>query len=210
MEEFKSGAKRSERKPRYDLIPKVALDRLANRFTGELIHGIPQYPGDPVANQSKPTGGALKYGECNWEKGLPTSDVINHIYDHLTSYVNIFRENLKTWKGDMNLVVKGMKHHSVSEDDLAAAMWGLVVLMHQEDSNRMYHDDKYTIFYNQNEAEQPAKNIINSDYIKELENKIEFLIKENFKLSERLNDYESRRTTRKKNQSNRGLKRTKR
>lgn len=137
METFNSGAKRSERKFRYDLIPKVALDRLAKRFTGEVIG---PHEGDKWA-----TGGALKYGECNWEKGLPTSDVINHIYDHLSNYVDAFRNGLKRFNGDMNYVLKGMNHHTSKDDDLAGAMWGLVVLMHQE-ATGMFHDDNFTVF----------------------------------------------------------------
>jgi len=52
MHQFPTGAKRSQKMPRYDLIPKCALDRLAQRFTGDIINNIP-------------SGGALKYGEGN-------------------------------------------------------------------------------------------------------------------------------------------------
>lgn len=62
---FSSGAKSSGTKPRYDLIPTWALQRIARRF--EL--------------------GAAKYGVDNWKKGLGDRefilDRINHAIDHL-------------------------------------------------------------------------------------------------------------------------------
>lgn len=139
MEKFNTGAVRSSRMPRYDLIPRVALERLAKRFTGELVYDT------EGLGISKPTGGALKYGECNWEKGLPTSDVINHIFDHLTRWVNTFRENLKHYNGDMLLVRRSMLELTKNDDELAGAMWGLVVLMYQEDSG-MFHDENFKVF----------------------------------------------------------------
>jgi hypothetical protein len=78
-EEFFSGAKRSVRMPRYDLIPFVALQRLAERYTGSMVNG-------------EPDGGALKYGESNWKKGLPSSDVINHIIHHLSRWNEKFQQ----------------------------------------------------------------------------------------------------------------------
>ena len=132
MHEFKTGAKRSEVKPRYDLIPKSFLERVAKRLTGEV---------------TKDKGGAFQYGECNWEKGLATSDVINHNYDHLSSYANYFREMLKISNGDMSQVVSGMQSLSRNEDHLAGIACGLIFLMHQEDEGRMYHDDRFTVFH---------------------------------------------------------------
>ena len=61
MHTFPSGARRSELKPRYDLIPSGPLRRLADRYTL----------------------GANLYGDYNWQKGMPLSDTFNHILDHL-------------------------------------------------------------------------------------------------------------------------------
>jgi hypothetical protein len=60
---FSSGAARSERKPRYDLIPGVALRRLANRYRL----------------------GAKRFGDNNWKKGGAdfVEDVPNHVIEHL-------------------------------------------------------------------------------------------------------------------------------
>lgn len=62
---FTSGATSSGRKPRYDLIPTWALERIARRF--EL--------------------GAEKYGVDNWQQGLRDRefifDRINHAIEHL-------------------------------------------------------------------------------------------------------------------------------
>ena len=139
MQTFDTGAKRSSRMPRYDLIPKVAIDRLAERFTGHYGY------------QDIPEGGALKYGEGNWEKGLPTSDVINHAINHLTRYQDAFRQALTrgihngyTGQELMSQVMIAMHIHTRNDDDLAAVMWGCSVLMTQEITG-MFHDDKFKL-----------------------------------------------------------------
>jgi len=127
---FGTGAVRSSTEPRYDLIPYIALDRIAKRFTGSI-------------GPEGPTGGAFKYGEGNWEKGLPTSDVINHTIEHILNWSDAFRESLKNNKGDMNQVWYEMRRHSQEDDDLAGAAFGLIVLMYQE-ANEFFHDDRFT------------------------------------------------------------------
>lgn len=104
MIEFPSGAKRDEVKPRYDLIESCALRRLAERCTL----------------------GAKKYGDYNWQKGLPPSDVFNHVIDHLLLY----REKLGVPDGLH--AIEGLK----SDDDLAGAMWGIMVLMWQQEQGQ--------------------------------------------------------------------------
>lgn len=99
QETFKSGAKRdrmvagskdSIHVARYDLITPVGLRRLAETY-GE---------------------GAEKYGENNWKKGLPMSNVLNHALAHIVTYLS----------GDR------------TEDHLAHAAWGLFAAMHFEKS----------------------------------------------------------------------------
>lgn len=67
---FKSGAKSSAGAPRYDLIDRNFLRRLATRL-GE---------------------GAAKYGDNNWQTGLHDAeyrrDRYNHLVDHLTAFNN--------------------------------------------------------------------------------------------------------------------------
>lgn len=70
METFASGAQRSEKKPRFDLIPTVALERLAARL--QL--------------------GAETYSEYQWQKGLPPEDTLNHILAHLLHWRDVWRE----------------------------------------------------------------------------------------------------------------------
>lgn len=69
---FSNGAKRSELKSRYDLLPQGPLKRIAKRF--EI---------------------GLKYGEFNYMKGLPFDDTFNHIMDHLESYKERRKEYLR-------------------------------------------------------------------------------------------------------------------
>jgi len=65
---FSSGAKSSEERPRYDLIPREALQRYAERC------GL----------------GARLHGDDNWKKGIADPayqrDRLNHLWDHLTRY----------------------------------------------------------------------------------------------------------------------------
>lgn len=139
---FGTGAKRSSTMPRYDLIPHDPLRRIAQRFTGQLI--VSPHGGDfaAAAKAQSATGGALKYGECNWEKGMPTSDTVNHTVEHIMRWADAFREALKHHKGDMSKVREWMQTHSQAEDDLAGAAFGLIVLMQQENTG-MFHDDRF-------------------------------------------------------------------
>ncbi len=92
---FDSGAVRNSdvagdtdplRPARYDLLDPAALRRWA-MTCGE---------------------GALKYGDHNWEKGIPLSVLLNHLLAHLVSYM----------QGDR------------SEDHLGHALWNLAALIH--------------------------------------------------------------------------------
>lgn len=76
-------------KGRFDLIPPSALQRLARRYEF----------------------GSAKYGDRNWEKGLPLSRLIDSCFRHLVCYL----------RGD------------TSEDHLAAVAWNVFALMEFED-----------------------------------------------------------------------------
>jgi len=127
---FATKAVRSSKMPRFDLIPSCALIRLAKRATGHI---------DSFGNK---IGGALQYGECNWMKGLPTSDVYNHIMNHLIKYGNELNNALNLYGDDMDNIRLYMRNVTNKDDELAGAMWGLMVLMFQEDTI-MFHDDMY-------------------------------------------------------------------
>ena len=66
LKEFESGAVRSADSDhaRYDLIPYAGLELLGRT----LKHG------------------ADRYGEFNWQKGIPQSDLINHAMQHLVKW----------------------------------------------------------------------------------------------------------------------------
>jgi hypothetical protein len=93
--QFETGARRSEKiEARYDLIPEGPLRRLALRY------GL----------------GAKNYGDNNWKKGLPFSDVYNHIIDHLNHVKAAIESGV-----------------DLTDDELAGAAWGTFALMFFQD-----------------------------------------------------------------------------
>lgn len=90
MKEFPTGAKRGTEadRERWDLIPILGLIRLARTCAD----------------------GADKYGEGNWLKGIPVSDLLNHAIRHIYLYL----------AGDR------------TEDHLAHAAWNLLAACHME------------------------------------------------------------------------------
>lgn len=90
-QEFETGAMRDARegKGRYDLLPPTAIRRLA------LIY----------------EKGAQKYGERNWEKGMPVSRFLDSALRHIAEHIEGYRD----------------------EDHLAQAMWNIAGAMHMED-----------------------------------------------------------------------------
>lgn len=89
--EFESGAVRDMQtgKGRCDLLPAAALLRLAKHFEK----------------------GALKYGDRNWEKGIPLWSFIDSAMRHLLKYMD----------------------GQTDEDHLCAAAWNLLCAMWTED-----------------------------------------------------------------------------
>lgn len=150
---FSSGARRSVRKPRFDLLLacRNALRRISDRF--EM---------------------GLKYGEHNYKKGLEFDDTVNHIFDHLESYVErrkryfelkengnlaaeyeaeVFKAASASQGASSSaiLVPKGttsnisaeptledwMRTTETDGDDLAAAAWGMIVMMELETRGKL-------------------------------------------------------------------------
>lgn len=93
MVEFKSGAKRGANALRFDLLPVEGLRRLAKRYTG----------------------GAERYGEGNWKKGLKDPEYIAQFKAHMLAHIVDYLEN-------------GCK----DDDNLAAVAWGAFALMEVE------------------------------------------------------------------------------
>lgn len=87
---FSSGAIRSSdaEETRYDLISPIGLEAVA-RTCAE---------------------GAAKYGDWNWERGMPVHDLLNHALRHIYQYL----------AGDR------------SEDHLPHAAWGLLAAIHSQ------------------------------------------------------------------------------
>jgi hypothetical protein len=89
---FSSGAVRSSdaANVRFDLITPIGLRRLAETCAE----------------------GAQRYGDHNWEKGIPASVMLNHALRHIALYL----------AGD------------ASEDHLAHAAWNLLAVCHFEEA----------------------------------------------------------------------------
>ena len=94
VKQFSTGAVRGTdcQGVRYDLISPVAMRRLAAVYAE----------------------GCAKYGPDNWLKGIPASDLINHLSEHLAAWRS----------GDR------------SEDHLGHAMWNLATLIHFEETRQ--------------------------------------------------------------------------
>lgn len=89
---FETGAVRSgdANSVRYDLITPIGLRRVAEAYKE----------------------GSVKYGDYNWEKGMPVSDLLNHAIRHIYLFLG----------GDR------------SEDHLGHAAWGLLAACHSQES----------------------------------------------------------------------------
>lgn len=90
---FKSGAVRSSdtQEVRYDLVSPIGLEAVA-RACAE---------------------GAEKYGDYNWEKGMPVNDLLNHVLRHINLFLSGDRE----------------------DDHLGHAAWGCMAAVH---SNKLW------------------------------------------------------------------------
>lgn len=93
-EEYATGARRDiqDGKPRYDLIPPLALHRVAALYAR----------------------GAKKYGESNWEKGIPAKRMVASMLRHAYQYQMGERD----------------------EDHLAAVVFNAMGIMHFEEVGR--------------------------------------------------------------------------
>ena len=93
-DEYATGATRDKRagKGRYDLITPFMLERLAGVYER----------------------GAVNHGDRNWEKGIPTSRLVDSAMRH----INQFREGLR------------------DEDHIAQAIWNLACIIHFEELKR--------------------------------------------------------------------------
>lgn len=117
-EDFSTGARRDiqDGKPRFELIPAQWLQELANELPGEPDARLDLVPIRPLLRVAALYGrGAKKYGEGNYQKGIPFKRVIASLLRHVYSWV-IGQE---TGKED-------------GEDHLAAAAWNAFALMYYE------------------------------------------------------------------------------
>ncbi len=97
--QFNSGAVRSKLdNVRFDLISPQALRRLAATYNE----------------------GAVKYGDNNWRRGMEFSNVINHVLEHINTYIAGSDQG--------------------GEDHLAHAAWGLFTLMEEEETKPELND----------------------------------------------------------------------
>lgn len=107
-QEFETGARRDveEDKPRFDLVTPFGLERVAWVYAR----------------------GAEKYGDNNWQKGMP-----------FTRYLASAERHLKQFKAG-----------EVDEDHLAQAVWNLLAILHHQEVGPAGLDDLpiYDLEYN--------------------------------------------------------------
>lgn len=89
LTKFNTGAVRKDKQTRFDLICPSAVRCYAQVCTE----------------------GAFKYGERNWEKGIPSSNYINHALDHIFAFM----------QGDRK------------ENHLGHALWNIAAAIHNEE-----------------------------------------------------------------------------
>ncbi len=131
-QQFQTGAQRDEQtdKPRFDLIPLDALDLLQELESGvamEVDRTQPPITGWCDASEVRVAlipalalnrlgglyhRGAVKYGENNYQKGIPLARI----------YASLFRHVIAWKAGD------------TSEDHLAAIAWNAIALMFTENA----------------------------------------------------------------------------
>jgi hypothetical protein len=107
------GAKSSDFAPRYDQIPASALRRIAQRFS----KGNTKFDGPEAAYLG---------GEMNWQKGDASyfRERFNHVIQHLNNWKESFEQGVVTYSRQY-------------DDDLAAAVWGIMALMWAEDNDKI-------------------------------------------------------------------------
>lgn len=108
IHEFSSGASSSGNKPRYDLIPQLVIERLAQRF--EL--------------------GYKKYGPYNWHKGLDDTDFLVDRLNHALEHIMRAQERIK---GETRPEDRDKPH----DDDLAAACVSIAFAMCAEQREKL-------------------------------------------------------------------------
>jgi hypothetical protein len=108
-DQFDGGAVRDteEGKPRYDLISPWALTRLAYHMAK----------------------GAKKYGDRNWEKGMPRSRLFSSALRHLMQALIAADEPGDPW--DVPRMCRGDDEDT--EDHLSAAVFNLLAIIHFEE-----------------------------------------------------------------------------
>ena len=102
IEQFVGGAKRTDRKPRFDLIPFEFLESIADVLTE----------------------GAVKYGPCNWKRGKKDFflDAWNHAFVHLQKFKEGDRseDHLGHLACNVAFMVWAVKKGVVSQEDFEA------------------------------------------------------------------------------------------
>lgn len=97
-QEFTTGSRRDTRdgKGRFDLLPPRALARLARHFEG----------------------GAVKYGDRNWEKGQPLSRYFDSALRHLFKYIQGERDEDHLIAAGWNILCLAETEQRIAEDQL--------------------------------------------------------------------------------------------
>src|SRR5262245_19816535 len=142
MEQYATGAKRSERvRNHFHLLPSQALRRVSQRYAMAVPKG---------------------YGEYNWLKGFPFSDLFNHVQEHLENAKQQYEHAILTFQGDEDAIIKHLQDSlgseqallnlSGGEDDLAGAAFGIFCIMELARLGRLIPDEGWHVANAVNEA----------------------------------------------------------
>ena len=106
-QEFPTGARRDIQrgKGRYDLLPAQALMRLARHFEN----------------------GAVKYGDNNWEKGMPLNRYLDSAFRHMVKFMAGERDEDHAIAAVWNLMCMVESEHMISNGELPEELNNLKV-----------------------------------------------------------------------------------
>lgn len=83
--------------------------------------------------------GSLKYGDRNWEKGIPTENYIDHALQHLVAVMQEVSTGMDTGNKKLNAFGEKVESLHYRLTELSHALWNIAAAIHNE-SECQHHD----------------------------------------------------------------------